>query len=432
MERDIPQRVMADRGPSLPQELCDLILDEIPTEDLSPFSFVCKNWLHTVTPRLLREFSWPPKSLEERKEHLEDDFYTRFVDLLASSPRLRGAIRTLRIGPVPSRSELVGEMRTSKCFLDLSVLFYVIEHCPSLDSLTLSGCRLRQDATPLFNKQYGCIGMLALNCPMESEADAAPLVHAISSFSRIDVLRLRLGSGSHRPETPFPAQFEVGCIEDCDQYGRLAMLTTNMMLEHLCATPSVSASLRSLVTGDPLYSYLLERLGPAAERLEHVAYRVRSSILPSFDSLPSLRRLTMYTSKDQEYHSDWSSTMRDLGLAPNGLQRVTIYLKYCHTAKAVVQEADALDGLQKMLLNADWAPLERFIETRPSVEAVELRIWCSFARQTSHYEFEARRDVDFGRVEEIVREVVLHRLSNGTAERVTVVATSRRGVVLAQ
>ncbi|KIP07821.1 hypothetical protein PHLGIDRAFT_117791 [Phlebiopsis gigantea 11061_1 CR5-6] len=118
----------------LPQELSDTILDLVPLEHLSSCSLVCKTWLWRATPRLLCDFGWPPKSRKEDEEDKEE-LLTRFLDVLAASPRLRGAIRTLWLGHPTPREVKPFDISSVAYTLDVSVPASKISHshvCASL------------------------------------------------------------------------------------------------------------------------------------------------------------------------------------------------------------------------------------------------------------------------------------------------------------
>ena len=217
----------------LPQELCDIIIDLVPLEDLSPCSLVCSTWLRRATPRLLHNFRWPPQSHEDKDD--KEKLFTQFLDILEASPRLQGAIRTLWLGhPTPQRIDH-NEHPALAHILEINVLAAIVDLCPRLDSITLSLCRILEGNTLFEDGHCGRIGNVSLlGCLMRTDSDTKGLVHALSLFCRIDVLQLgHFPSAWGLMTTPFPPSLEVIRIQT---YGtRQAVGSSAMIIKHGCS-----------------------------------------------------------------------------------------------------------------------------------------------------------------------------------------------------
>ncbi|KIP06054.1 hypothetical protein PHLGIDRAFT_128522 [Phlebiopsis gigantea 11061_1 CR5-6] len=405
----------------LPQELCDMVLDAVPTEHLIPCTLVCSSWIYKTAPRLLHDFAWPPKSLETDKEHLKGDSFLRFMQLLAASPRLQCSIRTLRLGP----SRHVGFL-DKHCILELSILAAIIALCPRLDNLTISECCLRPAPVALQGGMCGRIGTLSLiECSTVLYSDTTGIISALSLFSRIDKLRLGLSGGSVvcPPTTPLPPSLEVGCIESYKPSAPFGY-ASHLFLRHLCATPSVRASLRRLASGDSLSFRLMECL-QQAPAIEDLAYSVCGSALPPLASFPRLRQVTLWASGYGGRSFNWFNAMRDLQEVPPTVTRVAICMSYHYSSFELHRESSALKTLTAQLLFEDWYQLARFLETSAALEVLELRVQCTHCEELLRWNVEAWQDIDPDQVRDVVSDAISCRLSKTAAQRVVVVPVSR-------
>ena len=347
-----------------------MIIDLVPLEDLSPCSLICKTWLQKATPRLFHDFTWPPKSHKGTKK--DEKSFTWFLDALRASPRLQGAICSLWLGFREDGHSSAGVAHT----LEVTVLAAIIDLCPRLDNVTLSVCRLLQTNDPLEDGHCGRICTVSLlDCLMGADSDSRGLGHTLSLFSRIDVLRLREStnnSWAHPITIPSPPSLEVVRIETYDFQAALGV-GSEEILQYLCASPGVRASLLVYAASN-LLGRFTDLFQGQLSNVEEVSYRVGDSgVLPkTFDHFPSLRRLVILPGITG---LNWSHTMRDLILAPDRVEHITILVThFAGNMFRHVRENDALDELQAVLESSDWTQLERFLEARPSLATFEIEV----------------------------------------------------------